>query len=109
MDGQSAPASSATYPNVSSGDPQSPDPYSTRPPYGGTQSPSTVPVAGQGETDISSPRIQDRIQDRMQARVPPLPATPPPPTEFQRVVAVRTGRMVPIFGAGLFPPPPSDR
>jgi polysaccharide biosynthesis/export protein len=123
MGAQSATDPSSTYPNASSGDPQSPDPYAARTPYGGMQSPSTVPVTGQGETDISSPRVQDRnpdrnqdrtqdrsqggTQDRTQARVQSLPQAPPPPTEFQRVVAVSTGRMVPIFGTSIFASTPS--
>lgn len=110
MDGQTAPPPSTTYP-----DNQSPTPYSSGNPYGVIQRPSTYPVTGQGETDISSPRVQDRTQDRMQdriqdrtqARLAPQPATPLPPTEFQRVVAVSTGQMVPIFGGSIFNSTPS--
>lgn len=36
------------------------------------------------------------------------PRTPPPPTEFQRVVAGATGAMLPIFGANLFSGAPSS-
>lgn len=60
----------------------------------------------QGETDISSPRTQDRTQGRLGAltQTPPLP---PPPSEFQRVVEQSTGRMLPIFGTDLFNTTPS--
>lgn len=33
---------------------------------------------------------------------PPAPAPPQPPTEFQRFAASSVGRVLPIFGAGLF-------
>src|ERR1017187_2812736 len=72
-----------------------------------TQSPTaTRPTQVQGETDISSPRTQDRTQGRLGALTQTQPL-PPPPSEFQRVVEQSTGRILPIFGTDLFNTTPS--
>lgn len=60
-------------------------------------------VDSQGQIDISSPRPQVRPQ----VIIAPQPAPPPTPSEFQQVVADSTGRMLPIFGTGLFNSTPS--
>lgn len=78
--------------------------------------PSYSPTTGQGETDISGPRPQDRSQPQNQERNsnqdrtlrgPLQTPPPPPPTEFQRIVAESSGRTLPIFGATLFNAVPS--
>ncbi len=97
------PNTTSGYPNTQSPTSQSPSTYPTTNPYNFPQNPSTVPIVGQSEIDISSPRVQDRTQTRLAS--PPL--APAPPTEFQRVVAVSAGRIMPIFGAGIFNSTPS--
>ena len=62
-----------------------------------------TPVVGQGEIDISSPRNQDRTQ----GKALPGSVAPAPLTEFQQIVAETTGRVLPIFGAGMFTSTPS--
>ncbi len=79
--------------------------------------------ASQEDTDISSPALQNRTQNgtngqsqdrnsssgqsRTDGRTLQRRTAPPPPTEFQRIVAQSNGRLLPIFGANLFNTPPS--
>ena len=111
--GQTAPANGqSTY------DPQSycSQPSSIGDPNCTNVRPSYSPTMGQGETDISGPRPQDRLQPQNREgnqnqdrsfRGPFQTTAPPPPTEFQRIVAESSGRNLPIFGAGLFNTTPS--
>jgi polysaccharide export outer membrane protein len=73
-------------------------------PVTGTPIPATTPpTTTQGDIDISSPRRMDATQ----ARLPSRAVAPATLTEFQQVVAASTGRVLPIFGAGLFNTVPS--
>ena len=73
-------------------------------PVTGTSLPTnTPPTTPQGDIDISSPRRMDATQ----ARLPSRAFAPAPLTEFQQVVAASTGRVLPIFGAGMFNTPPT--
>ena len=95
--------------------------------YGAQQctadNPCPAPSALIRDTDISSPQgqtgarsgqertnygPQGRNANELQygIREPEL-SPPPPPTEFQQMVAGSTGRMLPIFGASLFSNTPS--
>jgi polysaccharide export outer membrane protein len=71
----------------------------------GAPTPGTLPTSVdiQAATDISAPRTLDRTQPTVAS----APATPPPLTEFQQVVAGSTGLTLPVFGAGLFNETPS--
>ena len=51
--------------------------------------------------------IQGDQQQQQQNLTPELRLPLDPPTEFQQLVANSTGKMLPIFGAGLFRNPPS--
>lgn len=102
-DAQSSDTLSSTTTSTAATDcvpPAMPSPTATRPNQvqGETQR--------QGETNISSPRIQDRTQGRLGAFNPTL-LPPSPPSEFERVVEQSTGRLLPIFGADLFHTTPS--
>ena len=75
-----------------------------------TQKPPTVPPAGPNETDITAPTVQDKMQPRFPQPPAPVSLPPTPPlalTEFQKVVAGSTGKVLPIFGADLFNASPS--
>jgi len=102
MDGQGAPAGSAPSASAPAVAPQSTGPLTGA-------APASIPEAGTGDTDISSPRSQDRSQDRTQNRgqETPAAAASAPQTEFQQLVTESTGRSLPIFGAGLFNDTPS--
>jgi len=92
------------------------------------------PSAVDRDTDISPQRTQDRTQNGLQngaqngaqngiqnglqneertnderTRTAPNAyfSPPPPPTEFQQIVATSVGRMLPIFGASMFSTAPS--
>jgi protein involved in polysaccharide export with SLBB domain len=71
----------------------------------GAPTPGTLPTSVdiQAATDISAPRTLDRTQPTVAS----APATPPPLTEFQQVVAGSTGLTLPVFGASLFNETPS--
>ena len=104
-----------------SSDTQSYRPPASNNPYDSVQGLPTG--ATQQDTDISSPGSQNRTQNgtnnrsqdrnsssgqsRADGRSLQRPMTPPPPTEFQRIVAETTGRVLPIFGADLFNTTPS--
>lgn len=99
MNGQSAP-----YASPPSIDPTTLGPRGAGVPATGTSIPtSATPPAGPIDTDISSPRRQDITQPKLSVQA----VTPPTLTEFQQVVAGSTGRVLPIFGAGLFNTAPS--
>src|ERR1035437_10774219 len=105
MVGQSVPPAYTPSTATPSAGSQSPGPYTTGNPYGQTQMPSNPQVPGQGETDISSPRVQDRLRERTQEI--PAPQVASPPTEFQQIVAQTSNRVLPIFGSDLFNAMPS--
>jgi protein involved in polysaccharide export with SLBB domain len=104
MQGQAAPAPLINLPSMSS---QSTGTSTTGTPSGATPGSSAVPVMGQNEIDISSPRAQDRAPDQTQGRLAPLAVAPASLTEFQQFVVESTGRTLPIFGARLFNSTPS--
>ncbi len=64
------------------------------------QLPTTIPVI----TPISSEAAGEGGKP---AKAPFQPEPPPPPTEFQLMVADSVGKMLPIYGASLFRQPPS--
>ena len=98
VDGQTAPAPSTSPSTTGAGDAG----FSTVRVQDST-APATTPVAGQGETDISSSRNKDRTQVNPE----PKSAVPAPLSEFQTFVRDSSGRALPIFGADLFNSPPS--
>src|ERR1017187_5929878 len=98
-DGQAAPAPVAPSTRPSSADTSTIGVQNTT-----ASAPSTIPVAGQGEADISSPPIQDRVPANPEPR---SAATPAQLTEFQALVRESSGGVLPIFGADLFNSPPS--
>lgn len=105
MAGQSVPPTYTPSTATPSAGSQSPGPYTTGNPYGQTQMPSNPQVPEQGETDISSPRVQDRLRERTQEI--PAAQVASPPTEFQQIVAQTSNRVLPIFGSDLFNAMPS--
>ena len=66
------------------------------------QLPTTIPVI----TPISSEAAGEGGKPAT-AKAPFQPEPPPPPTEFQLMVADSVGKMLPIYGASLFRQPPS--
>ncbi len=107
MRGQAAPDDYTPSSDLQTVAPQYPDSYTAWPPV-----PTTVPATEQGQGGgISSQRTQNRaqnpVQNQTQAGSVPSSMAPSPLTEFQRVVEVSTGRMLPIFGAAMFSAPPS--
>ena len=64
------------------------------------QLPTSIPVI----TPISSEAAGEGGKP---AKAPFQPEPPPPPTEFQLMVADSVGKMLPIYGASLFRQPPS--
>ena len=66
------------------------------------QLPTTIPVI----TPISSEAAGEGGKP-LTAKAPFQPEPPPPPTEFQLMVADSVGKMLPIYGASLFRQPPS--
>ena len=103
MDGQVAPASTAPSTSQSTTGLGGLGTSATGIPNGAPSGSSTVPAAESRETDISSPNAKDQTQ----GKPAPQSVAPPTLTEFQQVVAGSTGRVLPIFGAGLFNSTPS--
>jgi protein involved in polysaccharide export with SLBB domain len=103
MDGQAAPASTAPSTSQSTTGLGGLGTSATGIPNGAPSGSSTVPAAESRETDISSPNAKDQTQ----GKPAPQSVAPPTLTEFQQVVAGSTGRVLPIFGAGLFNSTPS--
>src|SRR5216683_2140359 len=66
------------------------------------QLPTSIPVI----TPISSEAAGEGGKPAT-AKAPFQPEPPPPPTEFQLMVADSVGKMLPIYGASLFRQPPS--
>jgi len=74
----------------------------------GTPNPTgsaTMPPARLDQTDVTPQRSEEQRQ--AQAKLAPQPVTTQTLSEFQQVVAGSTGRVLPIFGAGLFNATPS--
>jgi protein involved in polysaccharide export with SLBB domain len=94
VDGQTAPAPSTSPSTTGVGNAVQNGTEPTTP---------TTSVAGQSETDISSPRNKDRTQVNSE----PKSVVPAPLSEFQTFVRDSSGRALPIFGADLFNSPPS--
>jgi protein involved in polysaccharide export with SLBB domain len=74
----------------------------------GIESPATTNLNG----PATAPAAQDlndttRTPQPPETRITPTTVAPPPLTEFQQIVAETTGRVLPIFGAGMFTAPPS--
>jgi protein involved in polysaccharide export with SLBB domain len=94
VDGQTAPAPSTSPSTTGVGNAVQNGTEPTTP---------TTSVAGQSETDISSPRNKDRTQVNSE----PKSVVPAPLSEFQTFVRDSSGRALPVFGADLFNSPPS--
>ncbi len=105
MQGQTAPDAYTPSSNLPTSGTVSPDPPTTWATGGASDTPAGLGQAGNAQ------RTQGRAQDQLAGQAPGAVATssaaPALLTQFQRVVDVSTGSVLPIFGASMFSAPPS--